>query len=101
MEIPPQEASRLLKEGNVKVIDVREVYEYEHGHLPDSINFPMSEFSEKILEIVSKDNKVIVVCSGGFRSLDCAQRFSNLGYKDVCSVTGGLTDFILVTSSPL
>jgi len=90
-EINAEEAAKLI-EGNkvVKVIDVREADEYEYGHLFGSTNFPMSAFSNRIFDIINKDNKLLVVCRSGSRSLECANRLDILGYRNVSSVKGGL-----------
>ena len=36
----PVELSRMLKAGNINVIDVREAEDYEKGHIPGAVNIP-------------------------------------------------------------
>lgn len=92
MEIPAKEAVKLINGNNVTVIDVREADEFEYGSLPNSISFPMSQFNSEILDIVNRESRVLVVCRGGFRSLECAKKLKDLGYEDACSVAGGLKE---------
>jgi len=91
MEITPQEAIKLIEEG-AKIVDVREVIEFEQGHLPNAINFPISIFNEKIKEQVNTEDKIIVICLHGMRSLDCMHRMMQMDYKKVYSVKGGLAE---------
>tara|TARA_B100000965_G_C19445362_1_gene692785 strand:- start:596 stop:892 length:297 start_codon:yes stop_codon:yes gene_type:complete len=55
-----------LPESDLQVIDVRESYEYQNGHI-NSINIPMSEILEKYEQI--KPNKTVVIyCQTGRRA---------------------------------
>jgi rhodanese-related sulfurtransferase len=40
------ELEQALKAGTASVIDCRETYEFEEGHIPGAINTPTSEFYE-------------------------------------------------------
>ncbi|HEV2327154.1 MAG TPA: rhodanese-like domain-containing protein [Verrucomicrobiae bacterium] len=38
--VGPVELARMLKAGNIVVVDVREAEDYEKGHIPGAINLP-------------------------------------------------------------
>ena len=54
-----------LNKKEVQVIDVREEYEFEDGHI-QSINIPMDQIFDS-LDKIEKNRKVIVYCNSGRR----------------------------------
>lgn len=45
-------------EGKLAIIDVREAYEFDYGHVPGAVNLPLSEF-EGYEKLLSKDTPTI------------------------------------------
>ncbi len=72
---------------NEFIIDVRETYEYEDGHLINSKNIPLSELRTRINEI-PKDRNVYIHCRTGQRSYNAVLALQNLGYENVFNITG-------------
>tara|TARA_B100000575_G_scaffold272978_1_gene255522 strand:- start:26 stop:316 length:291 start_codon:yes stop_codon:yes gene_type:complete len=54
-----------LNKKEVQIIDVREEYEFEDGHI-QSINIPMDQIFDSLNKI-EKNRKVIVYCNSGRR----------------------------------
>lgn len=69
-----------------QIIDVRELEEYNNGHITGSINIPMSEFRERLDEI-DINRKVYVHCQTGQRSYNVTRALSQLGY-DAYNIAG-------------
>ncbi|MDH5717043.1 MAG: rhodanese-like domain-containing protein [Spirochaetia bacterium] len=87
------------KDSNIKVLDVREVNEYNSGHVPKAKLAPLSalsESAEKAQSIIpySKDDKIYVICRSGKRSLTAVGIMKNLGYSNSVSVQGGTMAWI-------
>ena len=78
---------RDLAENNNIIIDVREIYEYERGHIKGSINIPLSELRERVEEI-PKDKPVYLHCRTGQRSYNAALALQNMGFHNVINITG-------------
>ena len=78
---------RELVEKNSFIIDVREAYEYERGHIKGAINIPLSELRERIDEI-PRDKPVYLHCRTGQRSYNAALALQNRGYHNVYNITG-------------
>ncbi|MFE8700197.1 rhodanese-like domain-containing protein [Cytobacillus sp. FJAT-54145] len=70
-------------------VDVREIEEYEAGHIEGMINIPLSKI-ETTLEYVQKDSEVILFCRSGNRSMQAAQALQDMGYKNIVNVEGGI-----------
>lgn len=78
---------RDLVENNAYIIDVREVREYENGHIKGAKNIPLSQLRERINEI-PKEVPVYLHCRTGQRSYNATLALQNLGYKNLYNVTG-------------
>lgn len=78
---------RELVENGDFIVDVREKYEYELGHVKNAINIPLSELRKRVPEI-PKDVPVYVHCRTGQRSYNAALALQNLGYENVYNITG-------------
>lgn len=70
------------------VVDVREVHEYESGHVPGAVNIPLSEFVERVGEVTSLPGDVYVICESGGRSAQVTAWLGQQGH-DVANVAGG------------
>jgi ArsR family transcriptional regulator len=63
--ISRRELARRLKDGLVKVLDVRPEDEYVAGHLPNAINIPLRELSRRLREI-PKSHEIVAYCRGAY-----------------------------------
>ena len=74
---------------NVLVLDVREQWEYDEGHIPGVTLIPMGEVSSRLGEIPT-DKEVIVTCRSGNRSGQITDFLRQQGYDNVHNMTGGI-----------
>ena len=49
------------------ILDVREIHEYNAGHIPSAENFPLSTLGADFSKL-DKDQKYYVICQAGGRS---------------------------------
>jgi len=70
-------------------LDVREVNEWNLGHVPGAIHIPRGNLEGKIEGMVTRDRKVVVYCASGNRSALAADTMQQMGYADVSSMAGG------------
>jgi rhodanese-related sulfurtransferase len=89
IEIAPQRAAEALAEGKATVVDVREAYEREAGHISGTRHIEIERLAGQA-ETIDRDQPVIFVCRLGSRSLMAAQAFRRAGY-DAYSMAGGIT----------
>lgn len=78
---------RELVENNEYIIDVREIREFENGHIKGAKNIPLSQLRERVNEI-PKDVPVYLHCRTGQRSYNATLALQNLGYNNIYNVTG-------------
>jgi rhodanese-related sulfurtransferase len=82
------ELEQAIKEGSAHIIDCRETYEYEEGHIPSSINTPTSEFLN-YMHLIDKNKHYYIICLTGARSQMVSKYLDNQGYQ-VSNVLGGM-----------
>ncbi|HZP72217.1 MAG TPA: molybdopterin-synthase adenylyltransferase MoeB [Gaiellaceae bacterium] len=75
-------------------IDVREMDEWQEGHLPGAVHVPRGNLESRIEGVVAdKSQPVLIYCASGNRSAFAAKTLEELGYTDVHSLAGGFTDW--------
>ncbi len=74
---------------DVYVIDVREQWEYDEGHIPGVTLIPMNEVPNRLDEIPT-DKDVIVTCRSGNRSGQVTEYLRQIGYGNVHNMSGGI-----------
>jgi sulfur-carrier protein adenylyltransferase/sulfurtransferase len=75
-------------------VDIREIDEWQEGHLPAAIHVPRGNLESRIETAVpDKSTPVVLYCASGNRSVFGAKTLSELGYTNVHSLAGGFTDW--------
>jgi sulfur-carrier protein adenylyltransferase/sulfurtransferase len=75
-------------------IDVREIDEWQEGHLPGAVHVPRGNLESRVEGVVAdRSTPVVVYCAVGARSAFAAKTLEVLGYTDVHSLAGGFTDW--------
>lgn len=88
-DIDPGELSEwMVREPELQVVDVREVYEREAGHIAGTRHIPLVELTARAGEI-ERERPVVFYCRVGARSDMAAQAFRASGYTAM-SMRGGL-----------
>ena len=89
IEIAPEGVAALLaQEGAAELIDVRETYERDAGHIEGSRHISLNELTGAA-ESVRRDRPVVFYCRVGARSAMAAQAFRAAGF-DAYTMSGGL-----------
>lgn len=80
------------KTPQAKLIDVREEDEYAAGHIPNSINIPLSKIESAQGEITDLDTPLFVYCRSGNRSGQAVAWLKQAGYSKVKNI-GGIANY--------
>ena len=89
-DVEANDIENLLKNKEF-LLDVREEYEYQNGHIKGAINLPLREILEK-KDTLPKDKDIYVYCRSGHRSADAVNFLKSLGFEKVHNVDGGFID---------
>ena len=74
---------------DVQVVDVREPYEWDAGHIEGALHIPLQQIPRRHEEI-SRDREIVVLCRSGGRSARAQQFLREAGYQRVRNLIGGM-----------
>jgi rhodanese-related sulfurtransferase len=84
----PKEVSQLHGDGEIQLIDVREVHEHEAGRIAGDRLIVLSNLSAEA-HTIDQARPVVFYCRSGARSAMASQAFSEAGF-DAHNMAGGL-----------
>jgi sulfur-carrier protein adenylyltransferase/sulfurtransferase len=90
-DITAKELSQRIADGeDLVLIDVREPYEWNAGHIEGATHIPMNQVQQRMAEI-PQDREVVMICRSGGRSGHVQQHLlQNAGYTRVKNLVGGM-----------
>ena len=91
-ELDPEEVADLLAREEIVLIDVREPYEREAGHIAGSRHIELERLAANA-DTIPRDRRVVFQCRLGARSGMAAQAFRTSGY-DAWNMAGGLEEWV-------
>jgi rhodanese-related sulfurtransferase len=89
-EITAAEAADLLKQKGAKLVDVREPWEFAKTSIEGSLLMPMGEVPARANAELDPDERLLVLCHHGVRSMNVAVWMRNQGFEQAQSVRGGI-----------
>ncbi len=97
IDVEPAELSQMLKNCSngdcPTIVDVREAWEYQQGHVPDAKLIPLGQLASRLNEL-NPEKPVAVICASGSRSQSAAGLLGQKGFKTVYNVLGGTNAWI-------
>jgi rhodanese-related sulfurtransferase len=72
------------------LLDVRETWEFDLAHLPDSLSMPMGDVPSRAHIELDPDRPIITICHHGVRSLHVANWLRAQGFEHAQSLSGGI-----------
>jgi rhodanese-related sulfurtransferase len=91
-DLSPEEVRRLIDEGEVELIDVREPYEVDAGRIEGSRHVQIPELTAAAQEL-DQEQPIVFYCRTGGRSSMATQAFRASGYQ-AFNLTGGLVAWV-------
>lgn len=88
IEVTPEQTEQALTEGKVRVIDVREGYEWDAGRIAGAEHIELERLASRSDDL-PKEVTLIFHCRLGARSAMAAEAFRGAGF-DAWSMAGGL-----------
>ena len=87
-EIAPQKVQEMLEESSINVVDIRDPRSYSAGHIPTALSISDNNVQE-FIDSADKEKPLVVCCYHGISSQGAAEYFSENGFNEVYSMTGG------------
>lgn len=79
-----------LKQGEkLRIVDVREPYEFSSGHIPGAELIPMGQIPSSLDKFAPHED-VIFVCRSGGRSSQVCQYMRASGFEKIINMEGGM-----------
>ena len=90
-EITPERASELIA-GGAQLIDVRQDYEWEAGHIGEATHIVLETLPSRAEEL-DRDRPIVFACRTGSRSSFATSAFREAGYE-AYNLAGGLEEWV-------
>lgn len=87
-EIEVDQLAQLMSDNRVRVLDVREDWEYRRGRVPGAMSLPLGRIVAEA-GALPKDKPLAVICESGTRSLAATDFLLSQGFEGAASVRGG------------
>ena len=95
--IQPPEWNKLIEKKDVKILDVRNIYEINIGKFKNSINPHTNnfrDFPKKLRQLNLQTNDTIAMyCTGGIRCEKASSFLKSRGYKNIFQLSGGILNY--------
>ncbi len=89
-EISAADAARLLEDGSARLIDVREQWEFATTHVEGGVLIPMGEIPARAQTELRPDERLVIMCHHGVRSMNVTAWLRNQGFEKAQSMRGGI-----------
>jgi rhodanese-related sulfurtransferase len=97
-EISPLELKARLDNGDeVVVVDMRQVWEYQYGHIPGALHIFVNEIPARLNEL-PQDKDIVLQCWHGNTSLQATAYLIEQGWpaSQVASLSGGIAGWVQI-----
>jgi rhodanese-related sulfurtransferase len=93
-DVSPQQATQIVAQEGVRILDVRTPAEFAQGHLDGAVNIDVtSPDFDAAVSSLPKDATWFVYCRSGNRSGVATDRMADLGFTAMYDLQGGIVDW--------
>lgn len=97
--VAQHEEAHSFDPAKTQLIDVRDLAEWERGHIEGAIHIPVNELRSRLSE-VDASKETMVYCAIGLRGYIAARILKQNGFENVRNVSGGYTTYAQVYCGP-
>ena len=92
--VPEMGIADIPADSNLVYLDAREKAEYNVSHIKNAIWIGYDDFNISRLDSISRDAKVVVYCSVGYRSEKITEKLKTAGFKNAANLYGGIFEWV-------
>ncbi|MFY0674454.1 MAG: rhodanese-related sulfurtransferase [Bacteroidia bacterium] len=98
VHLSAEDFNAITERDDTIVVDMRNHYESEVGHMEDAICPDADTFREELPMVVDmlkdkKDKPVVMYCTGGIRCEKASAYLKHVGFEDVYQLNGGIIEY--------
>lgn len=83
---------KVKEDPSLMILDVRELDEYEAGHIPGAVHIPLGEVDQRAEEL-SRETDIYLICHSGRRSELAAQKLKEKGFHQLTNIVPGMNSW--------
>ncbi len=88
------EATLLINREDAVIVDVRDLGEYQQGHIPNARHLPLAELPKRTAELDKfKERPLILCCATGTRSASALSTLRKAGFEKLFNLRGGIFEW--------
>ncbi|MDT0690933.1 rhodanese-like domain-containing protein [Salegentibacter sp. F188] len=92
--LSPQEATAMLAEDELTLIDVRTPEEFAEGHIEGAQNINFLNVNFKVqMQQLDKEKPVYIYCRSGNRSAKAAEKLQEMGFQKIYDIEGDILNW--------
>ncbi|MFK8795836.1 MBL fold metallo-hydrolase [Planococcus plakortidis] len=91
--VRPLEAKQLVDQDKVNIIDVRNLSEWNEGHIEGAKHLMLGTLKDQLDEVPT-DKPILVQCGSGVRSAIGVSVLKSNGFEEVINLTGGYSQWL-------
>ncbi len=93
-QLSPLEATLLMNREDAQVVDVRDIGQFQSGHIPNARHIPITELQSRTAELEKlKSTPLILCCASGMRSRAGLLMLKKAGFEKIFHLRGGMHEW--------
>ena len=100
---PEQLKTHLDQKDTIRLLDVREPWEFQVSHIAGSVLLPMADIPARANRELDPEEHIVVICHHGVRSANVTHWLRQQGFENSQSLRGGIDRWsrLIDTSVPI
>lgn len=94
-QLSSDDFEKLIKDRKIKLLDVREKYEFETGFIKGAKLVPATNFNDEFVKLnIKKGDKIALYCHSGNRSDFIGKKLLNESYENIYNLEMGIIEWL-------
>lgn len=91
-QLPPADVVQLINREDALILDIREIAEYEKGHIVNGLNIPSANLKDRLKRIEKYKRKPVIIQAGtSQQATEAGDLLKENNFEQLYRLKGGLT----------